>query len=217
MPELIQGNIFEILRERQLAIIFGHIGFDQMGASWRAFQDVEQEVAQIRDPFTERPNDPLQLLSGPWLWFVPAQENQGMTEAELTAVLDRAFAWAREKGLSSVITNGISDIDHGRDTDRNRNSDDQRAQFLIHYSQEQERDGSVRITLISLNDIFVRNAPKEKDWVRSIVGTIQKATDWLKERLKAALDRYLNRGSFRRFPWLQRSNSSPQQPFICIG
>ena len=41
--------------------------------------------------------------------------------------------------------------------------------------------------------------------------------DWLKERLKAALDRYLNRGSFRRFPWLQRSNSYPKQPFICIG
>ena len=75
------------------------------------------------------------------------------------------------------------------DINLNRHGDDQRAQFLIHYSQEQERDGSVRITLISLNNIFVRNAPKEKDWVRSIVGTIQKAMDWLKERLKAALDR----------------------------
>ncbi len=95
-------------------------------------------------------------------------------------MLDPAFAWAREKGLSSVITNGISDIDHGRDTDRDRNSDDQRAQFLICYSQEQERDGSVRITLISLNDIFVRNAPKEKDWFVQLLGQFKRLWTGLK-------------------------------------
>ena len=79
-----------------------------------------------------------------------------MTERKLTAVLNDAIPWAREAGHTLIVTNGIANTDHGTDTDWNRYSDDQRVQFLIHYSVEQENLFGIAIELISLNDAFVR-------------------------------------------------------------
>ena len=159
MPTLNQGNIFERLQENHaIAIVFGHIGFNEMGVRWRAFKNAEPTLTHIQDPFSEIPNEPRCIPTGQWLWFVPDQNNHGMPEEELETVLNRALSWAKNEGHRLIITNGISDTDHGTDTNANRYSDNQRAIFLIRYSQEKEREDSVKIELISLNDVFVRNA-----------------------------------------------------------
>ena len=158
MPTLSQGDIFERLKEGsvEVAIVFGHIGYGEMAGRWRAFADTEVMFAHIQDPFSKMPKEPLRISSDQWLWFVPAQDNQGMAEGDLKAALNDAISWAREAGHTSIITNGIANTDHGIDTDANRYSDDQRAQFLILYSVAQENSFVIAIELVSWNDVFVR-------------------------------------------------------------
>ena len=158
MPTLHQGDIFERLKEGgvEAAIVFGHIGLNEMAVRWRAFADTEVTLTHIQDPFFEIPNEPRRISSGQWLWFVPAQDNHGMSERELKAVLNNAILWATESGHTSIATNGIANTDHGMDTDANRYSDDQRVSFLILYSVAQENSLRISIELISLNDAFIR-------------------------------------------------------------
>ena len=158
MPRSSQGDVFERLRENDVAIVFDHVGFNQMAARWRAFKESERTLGHVRDPFSDMPNESIYVSAGKWLWFVPEREDHGMTDRELEDVLDRMFSWVRKKRLGLIVTNGISDVDHGVDTDSNLHSDDQRAQLLIHYSQNKEKESSITIELVSLNDVFVRNA-----------------------------------------------------------
>ena len=158
MPKLSKGDIFERLRENEVAIVFGHIGLNQMAVHWRAFKESERTLSHVRDPFSCMPNEPTYVSESKWIWFVPEQKNHGMTDRELKGVLDRVFSWVREKRLRLIVTNGVSDIDHGMNTDSNIHSDDQRVQFLIHYSKEKEKEFPITIELVSLNDAFVRNA-----------------------------------------------------------
>ena len=81
-----------------------------------------------------------------------------MTDQEITDTLNQTFAWARQQGLTTVITNGIADVHHGGDTAANRASDDHRTVFLIGLVSDHERHSCLQVTLISLNDVFVRNA-----------------------------------------------------------
>ena len=160
MPTLKQGDIFERLHEHDLAIIFGHIGLGHMALCWRKFNRAERTLAHIADPFSTIPNKPQRISSGQWLWFVPEGQNHGMTEDELKGALDRALSWARGEGHRRIVTNGISDIDHGTDTQANCASGDRRVRFLIDYATQKEAksNGTLYIELVSLNDAFVRNA-----------------------------------------------------------
>jgi hypothetical protein len=159
MPRQAQGVIFAAVNERRadLAIIFGHVGFNEMRQRWRAFVASIANLSHVRDPFSELPGAPLRSPNGVWLWFVPEQQNHGMAEPTLTSALDAALAWAKSAGIRSIITNGIADTDHGHDTAANRTSDDKRARFLVAYTTEQERVAGFSIELISLNDVFIRN------------------------------------------------------------
>ncbi len=160
MPTMRRGDIFERLHEHDLAIVFGHIGLNLMDVRWRNFSESEETLAHIYDPFSTMPNRPQRISSGQWLWFVPEGRNHGMTEDELRGALDRALSWAQGEGHGRIVTNGISDIDHGTETQANRASDDRRVQFLVDYAiqKEREADGTLCIELVSLNDAFTRNA-----------------------------------------------------------
>ena len=160
MPMLKQGDIFKRLHKHDLAIVFGHMGFNDMASCWRDFSKAERTLANITDPFTMLPNRPHRISGGQWLWFVPAGENHGMTEDELQRTLDRALSWAQANEHTCIVTNGISDIDHGTDAQANRASDDRRARFLIAYvtQKEAKSNDTLCIELVSLNDVFVRNA-----------------------------------------------------------
>ena len=82
-----------------------------------------------------------------------------MTEDQLRHALDTTLSWARKEGHCSVVTNGISDTDHGTDPEANRLSDDRRVQFMVDYAKQKEAiaDDNLAIELVSLNDAFERN------------------------------------------------------------
>ena len=159
MPTLKSGDIFERLQEHDLAIVFGHIGLNLMKLSWDRFKRTQRTLEHISDPFSEIPNKPHRVSNGQWLWFIPEGRNHGMTDDQLRYSLDTALSWARKEGHFSVVTNGISDTNHGTDSEANRLSDDHRVRFMVDYAKQQEAsaDDNLTIELVSLNDAFERN------------------------------------------------------------
>ena len=160
MPQYLQDDIFKAINEYQidLGIVFGHIGFNEMAGCWYEFSQMVPDLANVRDPFLELPRCPVQVGERQWLWFVPEGENHGLTDLQLRSALKSALTWAKNKRLRTVITNGIANIHHDMDTLVNRRSDDVRARLLMRYAEENEAESGIAITLISLNDVFLRNA-----------------------------------------------------------
>lgn len=160
MPSLNQGDIFAFSVDQQcdLTIVFGHIGFNVMSGFWQDFAHTQPKLADVHDPFSELAGRPIEYQEGQWLWFVPFGENHGLTNSQLTAALTDALTWASGRGVKSVMTNGVANINHGTDTTANQVSDNDRAQFLIDFAATLEQQFEVTINLISANDVFVRNA-----------------------------------------------------------
>jgi hypothetical protein len=115
MPHFLQGDIFQTAIENQhdLAVVFGHLGFNQMGPTWRAFRDHVPVLANIRDPFNQLVGQPHPIRTHQWIWFIPEERNHGMTDSTLTDVVKEVMEWAEARGIRTVITNGIADVDHG--------------------------------------------------------------------------------------------------------
>lgn len=72
MPICSQDNIFSAINENraELAIIFGRIGFNQMGPRWADFAQHIDAFAHVRDPFSRLAGTPVQIPNGTRLWFV---------------------------------------------------------------------------------------------------------------------------------------------------
>lgn len=160
MPEFSQGDIFTAIENRQagLAVIFGHIGFNQMHLRWVAFSSLFQSLAHIHDPFSKTISCRAHKISeDQWLWFVSDLPNYGMSDEQVISVLESALAWAKSVGVVSVITNGIPNIRQGGDRVTIRARDKNRAQLLANYVAKQERDSGFYIELISTSDVFVRH------------------------------------------------------------
>jgi len=157
MPANLSGDIFTEATQGSydLAVVFGHVGFNDMGSKWREFRRRYPTLANVRDPFTGFQAQPVLIDGEQWLWFVPEEQSHGMTDQRLIEVLERILEWCKKKGVRSVITNGISDVDHTGVTAHNRMSDDRRTGFLRDFLGQCEND-ELRFTLISLNDVFVR-------------------------------------------------------------
>jgi hypothetical protein len=158
MPQFLQGDVFEAINtsRAEFAVVFGHIGFNEMSQRWADFSTCHPQLARVRDPFADLTNGPIALPDGRWLWFISEEKNHGMTNEHLVNALDAALSWASRQHIQSVATNGVANTDHGRDTMHNRQSDEQRARFLIAYATAAEQKYGVSIELISLNDVFVR-------------------------------------------------------------
>jgi hypothetical protein len=158
MPEFRQGEIFKAAGTEKfgLAVVFGHIGDNFMRAAWDEFSQEFQSLAAFDNPFAEYANVPHQYQQNCWVWFVPEDENHGITEEHLSEVLVQAMDWAQRNGIRKIITNGVKNIDHGHVTKENRASDYRRTRFLTNFFVEEERKRNLKITLISLNDVFLR-------------------------------------------------------------
>ena len=157
LSTLRQGNVFDSVHGPgpRLTIVFGHAGYNEMGSSWRRFRDSNSCLQGIDNPF-DGVVSPLQLGSGTWLWFVPAGVNNGMTDGELIDRLDAILDWAKERCIRFVVTNGIRDVDHGRNRVANRASDDRRTSMLTQYLHRRQRADRIQVEVVSLNDVFVR-------------------------------------------------------------
>lgn len=160
MPNYLQGDIFQEAMNRpyDLAVVFGHVGFNQMSLAWQQFRERVPAWADIADPFTHLAAELHPLGPRQWVWFVPEERNHGMTQQTLTTLFLEILEWVAANGIRTLITNGIADVDHAVVTADNRASDDRRTHFLINLLTPYERNG-LKLTFISLNDVFLRNCP----------------------------------------------------------
>lgn len=152
-----RGNIFDSVRGPgpRLIIVFGYVGYNELGPAWHSFRDSNPVLKDIDNPFTDLAS-PLRLDSNVWLWFVPSGINKGMTDSDLLARLDAILDWAKERRFRFVVTNGIRDVDHGKDKAANRASDDRRTSMLTKYLFERERTDRIEVEVVSLSDAFIR-------------------------------------------------------------
>jgi hypothetical protein len=152
-----QGNIFDSVYGPgpRLTIVFGYIGYNELGPAWHSFRDSNPALKEITNPF-EGVVSPIQVGSNAWLWFVPSGPGKGMTDGDLLSALDAIFDWAKERRIRFVATNGIRDVDHGMDKTANRASDDRRTSMLTKYLFRRERADRIQVEVVSLSDVFVR-------------------------------------------------------------
>jgi hypothetical protein len=163
MPTYIQGDIFTAALDAHYdaAVAFGHLGLNEMAQAWRNAQRRVREWNDIGDPFEANANNPMEIEGNTrFWWFVPAEQNNGMSTEQLRVIFKTIFEWARKNNLTTVITNGIQDTDHGMLTNANRTSDDIRVRLISEIMTNYEREG-FDVTLISLNDAYIRNFPQQ--------------------------------------------------------
>ena len=157
MPHLRQGDVLSIAKteEFDLAIVFGHLGYNHMDLTWQNFKQGIDFWNETENPFDPDVSDlPHQFNNNKWIWFVGAKENNGITDEDFQLFIVRALTWANMHQLRRVITNGIMDVDHGRQSVANRASDDRRTDLL--FSLVRPFEEVLDVTLVSLNDVFVR-------------------------------------------------------------
>lgn len=152
-PKLSQGNIFDAILEgrAELAVVFGHIGFNEMGVTWKAFCRISGKWEGV-DPFMSLSGTPQQYNERQWVTFV---KNHGMKDVDVLTELDKALMWCQRNNVQSIITNGIGDVVHGLVTSKNRSSDEVRARLLISYATKEQQRRNVKFELMSLNDVFI--------------------------------------------------------------
>ena len=165
MPSYLEGNILSPGPEcaAQVAIVFGRMGAGEMALSWPDLAWGEPAFAHVRDPFERFKSRPVRASHGRWYWFIPSRLNHGLTDEQLREVFATVFAWAHGKELRAAISNGITNTDHTSDSLANRASIDRRARLMGELASEYERAYGMEISLIALNDAFVRNRTLECD------------------------------------------------------
>lgn len=169
MPSFKQGDIFQAMQtgEFGLSIVFGHIGYNVMAITWRDFMASHPGFACSSDPFREKSNEPRLFQAGCWVQFQPDFEelnkSRGLTDACLAHVLGEALQWAAKNGIKRVITNGVCNVDVdgatplNEITQKNHESHDRRTTFLTNFVATKERALRIKVTLMSLNDVFIRH------------------------------------------------------------
>lgn len=156
MIEYDKGDIFSVgvAENRDLLIVFGRMGFNSMSGYWVKFQEELGLWGDIKNPFTELAGSWLQYRPDKWIVFLAPTQGHGMSDDDVRRHIDDLLATARSRNIRTVITNGIMDIDHDRDSAANRRSNDRRA-VLIDQIVRLHAGHFVSIKLISLNDVFI--------------------------------------------------------------
>ena len=159
MPSLRQGDIFEtaVSEGFQLAIIFGHIGYNELQGYWRLFRQTVPAWAEIDDPFSGETlkGGANEYQPGRYVWFVESHRACGLLDEEFAAIIKKALDWAVEQGMTKIITNGVN-APPTLHTFDNRLSDKQRTRLLAEIVSDYEQRHQLSITLMSLNDVFLR-------------------------------------------------------------
>jgi hypothetical protein len=154
-----QGDIFQVgMREkRDMMVVFGHIGLNQMNLMWGQFRKESESFSNVDDPFKTFVDKPKEYRPGKWVWFIGPTRNHGMSDRKLTEVLTAALLWADKKALRRIITNGIMNTDHGTSTAANKSSDANRVALIKKIVGEHKHKFD-SLKLISLNEAYLRDA-----------------------------------------------------------
>ena len=119
--------------------------------------DLLQRLIEVPDPFVVFGfENPLMLENGCRLVLVPEEENRGIADERLVAIVAQIEDFIRTHGVRTLITNGVMNTDHDGNSEANRASDDRRAQDLIRRFAALEGRRGVEATLIDLKDVFIR-------------------------------------------------------------
>ena len=123
--------------------------------SWESFKARYPSLEKIETPFEELA-EPFLLDDGKWIHCVQGNSlDDAAFEAKLTAALD----WAKEKGLSKIITNGSMPVKPpGNPPDHNSGIINERVKFIRDICSRPEYK-YLHIALISFTTSFTRNAP----------------------------------------------------------
>lgn len=162
MPQVTQGDIFSFAESADLLIVFGCLGFSEMDVAWSKFRERFPTVDAMGEPFTSFDAEPHEYTHGKFIVTVAEGSNHGISDDRLLRILESYLGWAEKKGLRRTASNGIMNTDHVGDTTANRASDDRRAQMLIEFAKSYEDQFQVKITLTSMNDVFVRQEPASR-------------------------------------------------------
>ena len=162
MPEYVRGDIYKVALDGHydMAVVFGQ-GLNLMAHTWHDAQRRVSEWRRLKNPFGAHSNKPVEIEGNTrFWWFVPAERNNGMSTEQLLKTFKKIFEWAKKNNIKTVITNGISDIDHGHDIygydiNANRASDNKRVQLISDTVKDYEREGFA-VTLISMSDMYIR-------------------------------------------------------------
>lgn len=161
MPNYLKGDIFRSADsgDFELAVVIGHRGLNVLGSSFdgwlhrnpavaASFERASPDRQSARiDPFSEL-EGPHQFAEGRYMWFFK-DDDGGMTNDALSAILEDAMSWANKKGFKTVIANGIKD-------QAGVNDDDVRVQFMRDLAKSLELKWNLQMTLISSDDSFTR-------------------------------------------------------------
>lgn len=156
MPHVAKKDIFSFAESVDLLIVFGHRGFNEMGVAWDEFRKRYPTVVAMGEPFTSSDGEPHEYAPGKFIATVAEADNYGMSDAELRYVFNRLIGWAHKNRIRTIVTNGIADITHGVGRAADRASDDRRAQMIIELAQGYENQFRLKITLVSIDDVFIR-------------------------------------------------------------
>ena len=107
MPEYRQGDIFSTFRDEgfQLAIVFGHLGFNFMAHYWYDFAAAYPDIFPDRrlNPFDYFPDQPIAYRPCKFMWFVPERKNHGMKDSELKSEIFRIFQFYTSYGIQLLF------------------------------------------------------------------------------------------------------------------
>jgi len=154
----LKGDIYEIAEKMEcsLTIVFGHLGYNLMRECWVAFSRKHSTLSAIPDPFTLLNGTHIQFRPGQWISFHFCDNWYGVSDAQLIELLNAEAQWASEQKINQLITNGARNVGAMTDSSFNRQLDDIRTSFLIDCCHRIQLEYELTVTLISLNDVFVR-------------------------------------------------------------
>ena len=152
-----KGDIFEVgFKERfDLIVVFWHVGLNFLRFYWDNFRSGHSSLAAIDDPFSDLGEKFTEYASGgKYIVFVSEVKNNGMSDSDLSKAFKRVFEHGIKLGLKTVITNGVSNIDHSTNSAANALSNRNRVVFIRSLLSPYETNFK-KIMLINLNDSFI--------------------------------------------------------------
>lgn len=150
-----KGDIFrEVINKKyDLCILYGHLGMAFL-SGFHNMQDIYPLLAEIENPFEQRPNELILYADNKALVCVPEET---MSDINLEKDLRGWLQKADELGLQTIATPGVRNT-----LQNNLMGNNNRVRFIVAliikwYLENRRTTALTEILLIAINDNFTRN------------------------------------------------------------
>ena len=153
-----KGDIFSYAGYYDLTIVAGHIGLNELGALWRNFQRRYPEFEKVDNPFMEIGRKFVKLEDSKYIYFMPEEENHGISDDILKRELKAIFVTARKMGIKTIIFNGIRNTNDSIYVGLIESSDEPRIKLIVDFVSRYLKKGFgfKEISLVTLGDDFIK-------------------------------------------------------------